>query len=179
MTDCEKRSNQTMKTVFMGLSLRYSWLCRRRCVATNCHQPQDLLLANGYCFLTALQTLSVDDLEQLGVLRGHAQMILRALRPLPPEVFDVIPQQGTETQQGNTTQSAPPPYQPTSRARCRPFPERLTSRAWRALLLTFTVVLRTLGVALAADAVLRAGLRPSDPFPPVDAVVREDSVSRE
>ena len=39
----------------------------------------DLLRNNGYCHLAALNTLRLGDLEALGVLRGHARMIMTRL----------------------------------------------------------------------------------------------------
>ena len=41
----------------------------------------DLLRSNGYCHLAALNTLRLNDLENLGVFRGHARMIMTILRP--------------------------------------------------------------------------------------------------
>ena len=43
--------------------------------------PADLLRSNGYFHLAALNTLCLNDLEDLGVLRGHARMIMTILRP--------------------------------------------------------------------------------------------------
>ena len=43
--------------------------------------PADLLRNNGYCHLDALNTLRLSDLEEMGVLRGHARMIMTILRP--------------------------------------------------------------------------------------------------
>ena len=40
-----------------------------------------LLKDNGFCFLGALETMSAGDLPELGVVRGHALLVLRALRP--------------------------------------------------------------------------------------------------
>jgi hypothetical protein len=51
--------------------------------------PADLLRQNGYCFLSALETLTLDDLESLGVLRGHAAQMMRAL-PIPSTVCITI-----------------------------------------------------------------------------------------
>ena len=35
--------------------------------------PADLLQTNGYCHIAALHTLRLVDLEEMGVLRGHAR----------------------------------------------------------------------------------------------------------
>ena len=43
--------------------------------------PADAQQNNGYCHTTALHTLRLNDLEDMGVLRGHARMIMSALRP--------------------------------------------------------------------------------------------------
>ena len=43
--------------------------------------PADLLQTNGYCHIAALHTLRMVDLEELGVFRGHARMIMSVLRP--------------------------------------------------------------------------------------------------
>ena len=37
---------------------------------------EDLLRAGGYCYAAALATLTVQELVDLGVLRGHAGMIM-------------------------------------------------------------------------------------------------------
>ena len=138
--------------------------------AVRATDPAVVLKQNGYCFLPALVTLTVHDLEQLGVLRGHAQMVMSVLRPAPPETYDVTPDADAGSkfappEAQNATQPAPnggrPPY--LSRPRCRPFPAQLTSRAWRAFLMTFVVVLRTIGLPTPVpDAVFIAGSRPSE-----------------
>ena len=44
-------------------------------------KPADVLRANGYCHRSAMETLRVSDLEEMGVLRGHASMMMGLLRP--------------------------------------------------------------------------------------------------
>ena len=41
----------------------------------------DVLQNNGYCHIAALHTLRLSDLEEMGVLRFHARMIMSVLRP--------------------------------------------------------------------------------------------------
>ena len=43
--------------------------------------PADVLRSNGYCHKEALNTLRLNDLEEMGVLRGHARMMMNVLRP--------------------------------------------------------------------------------------------------
>ena len=43
--------------------------------------PADVLQNNGYCHIAALHTLRLSDLEEMGVLCGHARMIMSVLRP--------------------------------------------------------------------------------------------------
>ena len=43
--------------------------------------PADVLRNNGYCHKAALHTLRLNDLEEMGVLRGHARMLMAVLRP--------------------------------------------------------------------------------------------------
>ena len=124
--------------------------------------PAAVLKANGYCFVSALGLMTLDDLEQLGMPRGHARMIMncvhepRAPPPSSPPPIDAA---------RNTTAAAPQSH----RARCRPFPESTssgvpTARAWRAFVMTFVVVLRVIGVPIPVpDVILAAGLRPGDP----------------
>ena len=138
-------------------------------------KPAGLLSANGYYFLSALQSLPVSDLGELGMLRGHAQMVVRALRPPPPEAFDMNPSplrfdiNGTNVTAPALRGGAPPHL---SRARCRPFPAQLTSRTWRASMMAFVVVLRTIGLpSPVPDAVFAAGVRPGDGSAPLDAVL--------
>ena len=121
--------------------------------------PATLLRANGYCFVEALKLLTVEDLELLGVPRGHARMVMNC-------VFEArAPPPRTPPPAQNNTAAAPP----VVRARCRPFPESTasgvpTARAWRAFVLTFVVVLRVIGVPMPVpDAICVAGLRPGDP----------------
>ena len=38
--------------------------------------PADVLRNNGYCHKAALCTLRLNDLEEMGVLRGHARMLM-------------------------------------------------------------------------------------------------------
>ena len=49
-------------------------------VATN---PADVLRANGHCFKNALLTLRLSDVEEMGVLRGHARMVMWIIRSNP------------------------------------------------------------------------------------------------
>jgi hypothetical protein len=64
--------------------------------------PADVLQNNGYCHIAALHTLRLNtlclcDLEEMGVLRGHARMIMfslscvlvviHPLHPLPPHAM--------------------------------------------------------------------------------------------
>ena len=61
--------------------------------------------------------------------------------------------------------------------RCRSFPETTSGgaparRAWRAFIMAFVVVLRTIGVPYPVpDVVLSTGLRPADACAPVDTDV--------
>ena len=41
--------------------------------------PAAVLKANGYCFVSALGLMTLDDLEQLGMPRGHARMIMNCV----------------------------------------------------------------------------------------------------
>ena len=134
----------------------------------------DVLQSNGYCHKEALNTLRLHDLEEVGVLRGHARMRMSVLRPggdppmTPPRI-----------QLSNTTIEAPRPM--GRYMRCRSFPETTSGgsparRAWHAFITAFVVVLRTIGVpypvpACVPDVVLSAGLRPADARAPVDADV--------
>ena len=121
--------------------------------------PADLLRANGYSFLAALETLTVDDLESLGVLRGHAAQMMRALRPAHSSHYDQPQNAQNTTAAANVTAPAP-----QHRVRCRPFPEVLTARSWKAFVLAFVVVLQMMGYPIPVpDAVLAAALRPSEP----------------
>ena len=43
--------------------------------------PADMLQNNGYCHIAALHTVRLVDLEEMGILRGHARMIMSVLRP--------------------------------------------------------------------------------------------------
>ena len=130
--------------------------------------PADVLRSNGYCHQEALNTLRMNDLEEMGVLRGHARMLMNVLRPGgdPPT---------TPSRAANTTIEAP---RPSGRyMRCRSFPETTSGgaparRAWRAFIMAFVVVLRTIGVPYPVpDVVLATGLRPADAYAPVDADV--------
>ena len=106
--------------------------------------PADLLQTNGYFHIAALHTVRLIDLEEMGVLRGHARMIMSVLRPGgdPPVTPSASPRNETST-------DAPKPA--ARYVRCRSFlvttsgsaPAR---RAWRAFMLAFGVVLRTIGV---------------------------------
>ena len=131
--------------------------------------PADVLRNNGYCHKAALHTLRLNDLEEMGVLRGHARMLMAVLRPGgdPPP---------TPTRPANTTSTDAP--KPSGRyMRCRSFPECSSGgaparRAWRAFIMAFVVVLRTIGVPFPVpDVVLTAGLSPNNARAPVDADV--------
>ena len=131
--------------------------------------PADVLRQNGYCHKAALHTLRLNDLEEMGVLRGHARMLMAVLRPGgdPPS---------TPTHPANTT-SVPIPMPSHRYMRCRSFPDCASGgvparRAWRAFIMAFVVVLRTTGVPFPVpDVVLSAGLAPSNAHVPVDADV--------
>ena len=76
--------------------------------------PADVLRNHGYCHKTTLCTLRLNDLEEMGVLRGHARMRMSVLRPGgdPPP---------TPTRPANTTSTDAP--KPSGRyMRCRSFP---------------------------------------------------------
>ena len=111
-------------------------------VAVREKDPALVLKENGYAYVSALLTLRVDDLELLGFDRGHAAMIMSVLRLPGPEIYTVRASP-SETIVTNTTMRAAPAPQSGhgNRQRCRPFPAVLTSRAWRAFLLTFVAVL--------------------------------------
>ena len=77
--------------------------------------PADVLRNHGYCHKAALCTLRLTDLEEMGVLRGHARILMSVLRPGgdPPP---------TPTRPANTTSIDAP--RPSGRyMRCRSFPE--------------------------------------------------------
>ena len=104
--------------------------------------PADVLQNNGYYHVAALHTLRLSDLEEMGVLRGHARMIMSVLRPGgdPPHTPVASPRNETSIE-------AP---RPAGRyVRCQSFPEATSGsyparRAWRAFMLEFVVVLRTI-----------------------------------
>ena len=137
--------------------------------------PADVLQNNGYCHIAALHTLRLNtlclcDLEEMGVLRGHARMIMSVLRPGgdPPVTPSSSPRNETSTDTPK----------PAGRyVRCRSFPVTTSGsapvrRAWRAFMLAFVVVLRTIGVpSPVPDVVLGAGLHPSNAYASVDADV--------
>jgi hypothetical protein len=132
--------------------------------------PADVLQNNGYCHIAALHTLRLSDLEEMGVLRGHARMIMSVLRPGgdPPHTPVASPRNETSIE-------AP---RPAGRyVRCRSFPVATsgsapTRRAWRAFMLAFVVTLRTIGVpSPVPDVTLGAGLHPSNAYASVDADV--------
>ena len=41
--------------------------------------PADMLRNNGYCHTAAIHTLRLNDLEEMGVLRGHARMLMSVM----------------------------------------------------------------------------------------------------
>ena len=138
---------------------------------------EDVLRKNGFCFLSSLEELTVVDLESLGVVKGHALMVLKVLRPpMTPSPMTMTPsplQQRNVQQQRNETEGAPnngmPPH--IFRTKCRAFPSVLSRRTWRAFMLTFVMVLRSIGLSdPIPDAVLAAGLRPEATHTPMDAV---------
>ena len=131
--------------------------------------PANLLRSNGYYHLAALNTLHLNDLEDLGVLRGHARMIVTILRPGgdPPSTPPSPPR--------NETSAEPP--RPGRYMRCRSFPDSTSGgaparRAWGAFILAFVVVLRTIGVpSPVPDVVLSVSLCSTNAHMFVDADV--------
>ena len=61
--------------------------------------PADVLQNNGYCHIAALHTLRLSDLEERGVVRGHARMIMSVLRHGwdPPVTTSSSPRNETST----------------------------------------------------------------------------------
>ena len=62
--------------------------------------PATVLKANGYCFVSALVLMTLDDLEQLGMPRGHARMIMNCVhepRAPPPSSPPSVSDLGTVT----------------------------------------------------------------------------------
>jgi hypothetical protein len=136
---------------------------------------EEFLRTNGFCFLSSLEELTAADLANRGVVRGHALMILKVLRPpLPPPLTPSPLQQRNAQQRRNETEGASengmPPH--LFRTKCRAFPSVLSRRTWRAFMLTFVMVLRSIGLSgPIPDDVLAAGLRPSAVYTPMDAVL--------
>ena len=52
--------------------------------------PADVLQSNGYCHKDALNTLRMNDLEEMGVLRGHARMMMNVLRVMRFGTHDLV-----------------------------------------------------------------------------------------
>ena len=143
--------------------------------AVRAQRYEVLLKDNGFCFLGALDAMSAADLQELGVVRGHALLLLRALRPpqVPPTPASPLQQRSAAAAANGTADDPNHGMAPhLFRAKCRAFPTVLTTRTWRAFLLTFVMVLRSIGLSdPVPDAVLAAGLRPSAPHSPMDAVL--------
>ena len=134
--------------------------------------PEAVVLQNnGYCHNAALHTLCLSDLKEMGVLRGHARMIMSVLRP-----GGGLPHTTVASSPRNETSIETP--RPAGRyVRCRSFREATSGsaparRAWRAFMLACVVVLRTIGLPPPVpDIALGVGLRPSNAHASVDADV--------
>jgi hypothetical protein len=104
---------------------------------------EDVLRAAGFCFIGALNHLTVERLIEMGVPLGHALM-LHAIVHIPPPPDTPSPNRGPR----NETAAAPPPPR---RMRLRSFPACGTSgvpthSAWRAFVLAMCVVLRCMNL---------------------------------
>ena len=130
-------------------------------------KPADVLRANGYCHRSAMETLRVSDLEEMGVLRGHASMMMGLLRPGGDPPPTPKPAARNET-------SSEPVRMNGRYMRCRAFPDVVSGgtparRPWKAFIMAFTVVLRAIGVPLPVpDVVLDVALTPMRAYEPVD-----------
>ena len=61
---------------------------------------ENVLRKNGFCFLSSLEELSAMDLESLGMVKGHALMVLKVLRPPLPPPLTPSPLQQRNVEQG-------------------------------------------------------------------------------
>jgi hypothetical protein len=91
---------------------------------------EDQLLANGFADVQSLELLEAADMEELGILRGHAKLVLLVVRDSAAAGYQELPQQPQQPQQ-----TEQPPQQQGQKQRpagLRAFPQPAES-GWPAL----------------------------------------------